>query len=98
MEIRSLFKNDIFEWIDIQEVRVEDVPVLSKQYNINILHLKDCINSNHLPKAEDLGETQFILARMSFQADRNFLNSINDISTKVGIFVRKNMIVLWIIF
>lgn len=92
MKINLLYKNDNFEWIDIQDLKYEDIPKLSKEYNINALHLKDCINSNHLPKAEDLGETKFILARSSFDPNRGTLNSVNDISTKIGIFVRKKLI------
>ena len=89
---KTIYKNENFEWVDIQDLKVEDIPSLSKEYKINTLHLKDCINTNHLPKAEDLGDTKFILTRMSYDTNRNTLNSINDISTKIGIFVRENFI------
>lgn len=92
MKIETIYQDESFEWVDIQGVRQEDIAEISKRYNINILHIKDCISSNHLPKAEDLGETKFILARNSFDPKRGTLNSINDISTKIGIFVRDNFI------
>ncbi|MDO4763806.1 MAG: CorA family divalent cation transporter [Flavobacteriaceae bacterium] len=92
MIIKTIYKNKNFEWVDIQGLKYEYLEEISKKYNINILHLKDCIDANHLPKAEDLGDTQFILARLSFDPKRGTLNSINDISTKIGIFVRDNFI------
>lgn len=92
MEIKTLYKDNNFEWVDIQGLKYENVEEISNRYEINILHLKDCINANHLPKAEDLGNTKFILTRSSFDPKRGTLNSINDISTKVGIFVRDNFI------
>lgn len=92
MIIKTLYKDNNFEWIDIQGLEYENVKEISDLYQINTLHLKDCINANHLPKAEDLGDTKFILARFSFEPNRGTLNSINDISTKIGIFVRNNFI------
>ena len=92
MVVKLLYKNDAFEWVDIQDMKYENISEISKQYKINILHLEDCINANHLPKAEDLDEIKFILARTSSEPGNKFLNSINDISTKVGIFIKENLI------
>ena len=49
MVVKLLYKNDAFEWVDIQDMKYENISEISKQYKINILHLKDCINANHLP-------------------------------------------------
>lgn len=92
MEIKTIYQDQNFEWVDIQGLRYEDVEDISEKYQINTLHLKDCINANHLPKVEDLGDTQFILSRFSFDPKRGTLNSINDISTKIGVFIRKNFV------
>ena len=92
MIVKSLYKNDAFEWVDIQDMKYENISEISKQYKINIFYLKDCINANHLPKAEDSGEIKFILTRMSSEPGNKFLNSINDISTKVGIFIKENLV------
>ena len=92
MVVKSLYKNEAFEWIDIQDMKYENISEISKQYKINIFYLKDCINANHLPKAEDSGEIKFILTRMSSEPGNKFLNSINDISTKVGIFIKENLV------
>ena len=92
MVVKSLYKNEAFEWIDIQDMKYENISEISKQHKINIFYLKDCINANHLPKAEDSGEIKFILTRMSSEPGNKFLNSINDISTKVGIFIKENLV------
>lgn len=92
MKIKTLYKDNSFEWIDIQDLQYEEVQEVSIRFSINTLHLKDCISAHHLPKAEDLGDTKFILARTSFDPNRGTLNSVNDLSTKVGVFVRDNLI------
>lgn len=89
---KIIYKDDVFEWVDIQDLQITDIPDISTQYGINFMHLEDCINSNHLPKAEDLGEIKFILTRCSYDPKRKSLNSINDVSTKLGIFIKENLI------
>ncbi|MBP7173195.1 MAG: magnesium transporter CorA [Cloacibacterium sp.] len=89
---KTLYKNNQFEWVDIQELKADELDWVSEKYGINRLLLEDCIDSYHLPKAEDLGEVKFILARQSSNAERKSLGSISDVSTKVGIFVKNNLI------
>ncbi len=89
---KTLYKNNQFEWVDIQGLKAEDLDWVSEKYDINKLLLEDCIDSYHLPKAEDLGEVKFILARQTSNAERKALGAISDVSTKIGIFVKNNFI------
>ena len=34
MIVKSLYKNDVFEWIDIQDMKYENISEISKQYKI----------------------------------------------------------------
>lgn len=89
---KTVFKNNQFEWIDIQYLEVVDILDVYEEYDINPLWLEDCIDPNHLPKAEDSGTVKFILARQTSKSERKNLNSISDISTKIGIFLKDNLI------
>jgi len=45
-----------------------------------------------LPKFEDLGDLKFLLTRINTNTERLNLNTISDVSTKLGIFLKDNMV------
>lgn len=93
MAITFLHETDNYQWIDVLDMKPEDIPVISEKYNINHLLLEDCIDPNHLPKFEDLDGLKFFLTRLNTSTERLSLNTISDVSTKLGIFLRDNLII-----
>lgn len=93
MQTEILYENGETRWIDLLDVKKEDISLLADKYQLNILHLEDCIDANHLPKYEDSNETQFFLLRQNTSAERVQVNSIADISTKLGLFVKQNTLI-----
>ncbi|MGE8514576.1 MAG: CorA family divalent cation transporter, partial [Chryseobacterium culicis] len=63
------------------------------RYEINNLLLEDTMDPNHLPKYEEDGNIKFFLLRESTELERKNLNTISDISTKIGIFLVENTII-----
>lgn len=92
MPANLIFESEKFKWIDVLDLKPEEIPSISKEYSINHLLLEDCIDPNHLPKFEDLGDLKFLLTRINTNTERLNLNTISDISTKLGIFLKDNMI------
>lgn len=92
MAINVLYQGENFQWIDILDMKQEEIPAISEKYNINSLLLDDCIDPNHLPKFEDLGDLKFYLTRLNTSTERLYLNTISDVSTKLGVFLRDNLI------
>lgn len=92
MTEQVLYKNDKFRWIDVLEMKQEDITSLSEKYNINHYWLEDCIDPNHLPKFEDSGSLKFFLTRLNTSTERLNLNTISDVSTKLGVFLRDDLI------
>ena len=92
MTVNVLYQGENFQWIDILGMKQEDIASISEKYNINSLLLEDCIDPNHLPKFEDLGDLKFYLTRLNNSTERTHLNSISDVSTKLGVFLRDNLI------
>ena len=88
----TLHKTIEYEWIDILEMKQEDIAEISKKYDINHYWLEDCIDPNHLPKFEDNGNLKFFLTRLNTSTERLILNTISDVSTKLGIFLKDNLI------
>lgn len=93
MPIEILFKNDHCEWIDVEGATEQDIHFLQERYNINALLLEDTIDPNHLPKYEEDGDLKFFLTRENTELERTSLNSISDVSTKLGIFLFGNQII-----
>jgi len=92
MTVNVLYQGENFQWIDILGMKQEDIASISEKYNINSLLLEDCIDPNHLPKFEDLGDLKFLLTRINTNTERLNLNTISDVSTKLGIFLKDDLI------
>lgn len=88
-----VFKNDFCEWIDVTQPTKEDLDYLHKKYKINRLHLDDATDPSHLPKFEEVDSVKFLLTRESIDLQRKNLNGINDVSTKLGIFLVDHTII-----
>ncbi|WP_370896877.1 magnesium transporter CorA family protein [Chryseobacterium gossypii] len=93
MSINTLYRDPHCEWVDVEAPTQEDLKFLHERYEINNLLLEDTLDPNHLPKYEEDGEIKFFLLRESTELERKNLNTISDISTKIGIFLLNNTII-----
>ncbi|KFE97326.1 magnesium transporter CorA [Chryseobacterium formosense] len=93
MPIETIYRDSGCEWIDVEAPTAEDMKYLHERYEINNLLLEDTLDPNHLPKYEEDGNVKFFLLRESTELERKNLNTISDISTKIGIFLLDNTII-----
>lgn len=93
MPIETLYRDNNCEWIDVEAPTEEDLKFLHERYEINNLLLEDTMDANHLPKYEEDGNIKFFLLRESTEQERKNLNTISDISTKIGIFLFNKTII-----
>ena len=93
MAIEIIYRSDHCEWIDVEAPTEEDLNFLHDRYEINTLLLEDTIDPNHLPKFEQDHLVKFFLMRENTELERANLNTISDISTKLGIFLVKDVII-----
>ncbi|GAA5084761.1 magnesium/cobalt transporter CorA [Chryseobacterium ginsengisoli] len=87
MPIDTIYRDSQCEWVDVESPTAEDLKFLHERYEINNLLLEDTLDPNHLPKYEEDGDVKFFLLRESTELERKNLNTISDISTKIGIFL-----------
>ncbi|WP_449386826.1 magnesium transporter CorA family protein [Chryseobacterium lineare] len=87
MPIETIYRDSQCEWVDVEAPSAEDLKFLHERYEINNLLLEDTLDPNHLPKYEQDGDVKFFLLRESTELERKNLNTISDISTKIGIFL-----------
>jgi magnesium transporter len=93
MPIDIIYRDPQCEWVDVESPTAEDLKFLHERYEINNLLLEDTLDPNHLPKYEEDGSVKFFLLRESTELERKNLNTISDISTKIGIFIVDNTII-----
>ncbi|PTT23394.1 magnesium transporter CorA [Chryseobacterium sp. HMWF028] len=93
MPIDTIYRTSQCEWVDVKAPTAEDLKFLHERYEINNLLLEDTMDPNHLPKYEEDGNVKFYLLRESTELERKNLNTISDISTKIGIFLVENTII-----
>ncbi|WP_326984589.1 CorA family divalent cation transporter [Chryseobacterium sp. MYb264] len=93
MPIDTIYRDSQCEWVDVEAPTQEDLKFLHERYEINNLLLEDTMDPNHLPKYEEDGNVKFYLLRESTELERKNLNTISDISTKIGIFLINNTII-----
>ncbi|EJL74042.1 magnesium transporter CorA family protein [Chryseobacterium populi] len=93
MPIDTIYRDSQCEWVDVEAPTAEDLKFLHERYEINNLLLEDTLDPNHLPKYEEDGSVKFFLLRESTELERKNLNTISDISTKIGIFILGNTII-----
>ncbi|MFP3592894.1 CorA family divalent cation transporter [Chryseobacterium sp. SIMBA_038] len=93
MPIDTIYRDSQCEWVDVEAPTAEDMKFLHERYEINNLLLEDTLDPNHLPKYEEDGNVKFFLFRESTELERKNLNTISDISTKIGVFLLGNTII-----
>lgn len=87
MATEIIFRNEHCEWVDVEVATDKDLEFLHHQYGINSLLLEDTGDPNHLPKFEQDGNVKFFLMRENTELERQNLNTISDISTKLSVFL-----------
>lgn len=87
MAAEILFQNKHCEWLDVENPTEEDLQFIHDRYGVNPLLLEDTIDANHLPKFEEDDGVKFFLMRENTELERNSLNTISDVSTKLGVFL-----------
>ena len=75
-----------YNWIDVVNPTKDELKQLSEQYRLHHYTLKDCLEPDHLPKHEDLGDTQFIITRILTPSPNYKLHTVQEISSKIAIF------------
>lgn len=93
MSVNTLFKNENCEWIDCENPSNEDIQYLHQHFAIDPLLIEDMKVANHLPKYEEHTGIQFFLTRENTKLERTALNTMSDISTKLGIYILENTII-----
>ncbi|MFM2226438.1 MAG: hypothetical protein RJA07_2640 [Bacteroidota bacterium] len=85
--------NSNFKWIDIITPTEDELKKVSDEFNLHHYTLRDCLEPDHLPKYEDMGDVHFIITRVLLENDTSKPHTIQSISSKVAIFYNDHFII-----
>lgn len=80
-------------WIDVVSPAEDELKALSEQYKLHHYTLRDCLEPDHLPKHEDLGDTHFLITRILNEPQTTKAHTIQEISSKVAVFYNEHFII-----
>jgi len=82
-----------FKWIDVTDPSDAEIKQISKQFKLHRYTLRDCLEPDHLPKTENLGNMQFAIARILLDDLPKSSHTVQEISSKVAIFYNAELVV-----
>lgn len=85
--IRSDLRLSGFAWVDLIGPKKEDLTKISAEHGIPLRPLLNCLDPEHLPKMEILGDITFLILRTVDTKHKTGADSIEEITTKVAIFL-----------
>ena len=92
--IRLKHTENGFNWVDVSNPTTAELQELSAEFGLNQYTLADCLEPDHLPKAEDMGAVKFLITRQILdEVLGQKLHTVQQLSTKVAIFLNDNFII-----
>lgn len=82
-----------FTWLDIINPSEDELKKVSETYQLHQYTLRDCLEPDHLPKHEDLGDTQFIITRILSENQTIKAHTVQEISSKIAVFYNDSFII-----
>lgn len=82
-----------FKWIDVSNPSEAEIKQISKQFKLHKYTLRDCLQPDHLPKNENLGNMQFAITRILLNDIPVESHTVQGISSKVAIFYNADLVV-----
>ncbi len=74
------------EWIDVTAPGADELGKLAATYGLHPMALKDCLDPEHLPKYEKLGDATFVIVRAYDEASSADAVTVQEMTRKVAVF------------
>ncbi|MCF2444093.1 magnesium transporter CorA [Dyadobacter sp. CY345] len=84
-----------FEWLDVTDPDPEELHEIAKKFNLHESSVNDCMQPDHLPKYEIVGDEGdiFIIFRMHTEEVTSQADTVRELTDKVSIFVKEDRII-----
>jgi magnesium transporter len=80
-----------FTWIDVYEPSLEELLELARRYGLHETSVEDCLDPEHLPKHERIGETTFLILRVFDSQSSERSSNVQELTRKIALFLRHDL-------
>lgn len=80
------------QWIDITDPSTRELSAMAKKYGLHPVHVKNCLDANHLPKYEETENSTFIIARGYDSESNSEIDTIQNLTRKIAIFITPTVV------
>lgn len=87
--------NSPFQWIDIEAPTESELLEMSEKYGIHRYSIRDCMESDHLPKIEHIENFNFIISRV-YLIEKKYhddTQTIQELTTKLAFFYNEKVLI-----
>lgn len=90
-EVRADFED--FVWVDISDPTPERLNRLAEEYDLHPTSVQDCLQPEHLPKFETIGDVNFVVLRAYDSDCKSNADSVQELTRKVAIFFSDRFVI-----
>ncbi len=93
--IESVFKSKTtgFEWTSLIAPSLRELSQVAVQYDLHPTSVQDCLEPEHLPKYEKIGDVSFIILRMFDENSTPQSDTVRKMTNKLAFFIGDNFLV-----
>ncbi|WP_448518427.1 magnesium transporter CorA family protein [Rhodoflexus sp.] len=93
--IESVFKSKTtgFEWTNLINPTLRELSQVAVQYDLHPTSVQDCLEPEHLPKYERIGDVSFIIVRMFDESCTIEADTVRQMTNKIAFFIGNNFLV-----
>jgi len=84
-------ENPAFTWIDVYDPALEELLELARRYGLHETSVEDCLDPEHLPKHERIGETMFLILRVFDPQSLDRASNVQELTRKIALFLRHDL-------
>ncbi|MBE9463200.1 CorA family divalent cation transporter [Dyadobacter subterraneus] len=84
-----------FEWLDVTDPSMDELHEIAKKYNLHESSVNDCLQPDHLPKYEIVGNEGdvFIILRLHTSEVANQADTVRELTDKIAIFMKEERVI-----
>ncbi|MCS6969191.1 MAG: CorA family divalent cation transporter [Cytophagales bacterium] len=86
-------KDTGFEWTNLVDPSLRELSQVAVQYDLHPTSVQDCLEPEHLPKYERIGEVSFVIVRMFDEHSSKEADTVRKMTNKIACFIGKNFLV-----
>ncbi|NOT06913.1 MAG: Loki-CTERM sorting domain-containing protein [Gemmatimonadales bacterium] len=84
-------ENPAFAWLDVVAPTEAELRELAAKYELYPTAVHDCLDPEHLPKYERIGDTTFLILRVHDPKATDMASTVQELTRKIAIFKRHDL-------